>query len=90
MISVEHVRKLSIQVTTSETFPCLQFQAAIPAFSIRTLISKYEFFLFMKAQNVSEVLIFNSNLTQKIIQLIPSCASCPWYKNVFKLSYHTF
>jgi hypothetical protein len=40
MISVEHVPKLSIQVTTSQTFLCLHFQAAIPASSIRALISK--------------------------------------------------
>jgi hypothetical protein len=64
MILAEQARKLGIEVTASETFLCLQLQAVIPCLVIsdpKFLSENY--FLFMKAENVSEVLTFNSDLT---------------------------
>jgi len=57
MILAEQARKLGIEVTASETFLCLQLQGAIPCLvNSDPKFLNGNYFLFMKVENVSEVL----------------------------------
>ena len=67
MILAEQARKQVIEVTSSETFLCLQLQGVIPC--LVTSDPKFlngNYFLFVKAENVYEVLTINSDLTHLV------------------------
>ena len=65
MILAEQARKLGIEVTASKTFLCLQLHGAIHCLvSSDPKFLNGNYFLFMKAENVYEVLTFNSALTR--------------------------
>ena len=67
MILAEETRKLRIEVTASETFLCLQVQRAIPCFlNSDPKFLNGNYFLFVKAENVYDVLIFNTDLTRLV------------------------
>jgi len=67
MILAEQARKLGIEVTASKTLTCLKLQGAIPFLvSSAPNFLNGNYFLFMKAENVYEVLTFNSALTRLV------------------------
>jgi hypothetical protein len=67
MILAEQARKLGIEVTASKTFVCLQLQRTIPCLvSSDSKFLSGNYFLFMKAENVYEILTFNSVLTRLV------------------------
>jgi hypothetical protein len=67
MSLAEQVRKFGIEVTASETFLYLQLQGAIPCLiNSDPKFLNGNYFLFMKAENFSEVLTFNSDLTHLV------------------------
>jgi len=67
MILAEQARKQVIEVTSSETFLCLQLQSAIPCLvSSDPKFLNGNYFLFMKAEKVYEVLTFNCDLTRLV------------------------
>jgi hypothetical protein len=67
MILAEQARKLGIEVPASEILMCLQLQGAIPCLvNSDPKFLNGNYFLFMKAENVYEVLTFNSDLTHLV------------------------